>query len=246
MKFSARSLMFLISLAATLAYTQTIPAGTFKHIIIVVMENRTPDNLFGSAPSQAKCGVEDPFQSGVDIDNGGSNNMRGVTNPTCNMSLPLSAWDAEQNQGQAIGTIELDHGHDGKYPTAWGWVADYDNRSQDGFCHEYGNLNWPHPCPSYSYVQKSDVQPYFDIATAYGFANYMFQSNEGPSFPAHQFLFTGTSAPAAPDTEYDVNFVGENAVFGDSGCPVSSTSWPNWVWPDGSEYADPRSTPLEE
>lgn len=242
MKFSAGSLMFLISLTATLAYTQTIPAGAFKHIIIVVMENRTPDNLFGIASKPGKCGVENPFQPGVDIYNGGSNNMPGVPNPTCNMSLPLSAWDADAGVNKII---DPDHGHDAKYPTPSGWVADYDNRSQDGFCHEYGKLNWAHPCPSYSYVQKSDVQPYFDIATAYGFANYMFQSNQGPSFPAHQFLFTGTSAPSAPDTKYDLNFVGENAVFGDSGCPVSSTSWPNWVWPDGSEYADPRITPLE-
>jgi phospholipase C len=47
----------------------------------------------------------------------------------------------------------------------------------------------------YSFVQKSDVQPYFDIATTYEFANYMFQTNEGPSFEAHQFIFAGSSAP---------------------------------------------------
>jgi phospholipase C len=66
-------------------------------------------------------------------------------------------------------------------------------------------------------VQASDAQPYFAIATNYGFANYMFQSNEGPSFPAHQFLFTGTSAPTAPPNLY---FAAENG--GDSysiGCP---------------------------
>ena len=27
----------------------------------------------------------------------------------------------------------------------------------------------------------------------------MFQTNQGPSFPAHQFLFGGTSAPSAAD-----------------------------------------------
>ncbi len=47
----------------------------------------------------------------------------------------------------------------------------------------------------FAYVPKSDVQPYFDIATSYGFANYFFQTNEGPSLPAHQFLLSGTSAP---------------------------------------------------
>ncbi len=39
------------------------------------------------------------------------------------------------------------------------------------------------------------LDPYFNIAANYGFANWMFQTNQGPSFPAHQFLFSGTSAP---------------------------------------------------
>ena len=51
MKFAAKSLLLLTALTTTFAYSQTIPAGTFKHIIIVVQENRTPDNLFGGNPS---------------------------------------------------------------------------------------------------------------------------------------------------------------------------------------------------
>jgi phospholipase C len=54
-------------------------------------------------------------------------------------------------------------------------------------------------CPQQTYVSgtydNSIVFPYFDIATKYGFANYFFQTNQGPSMPAHQFLFTGTPAP---------------------------------------------------
>ncbi len=98
----------------------------------------------------------------------------------------------------------------------------------DGFCQivESGQ------CVQYSYVQKSDVQPYFDIATAYGFANYMFQTNEGPSFPAHQFLFTGTSAPTAPP---NLDFVAENGSLGVnlSGCARGATS--PFVDPTGTE-----------
>jgi phospholipase C len=53
------------------------------------------------------------------------------------------------------------------------------------------------PNPQFKFVDNSAglVQPYFDIARNYGFANRMFQTNQGPSFPAHQFLFGGTSAP---------------------------------------------------
>ena len=37
----------------------------------------------------------------------------------------------------------------------------------------------------------------------------MFQTNQGPSFPAHQFLFGGTSAPSAADDAAGI-FASEN------------------------------------
>src|ERR1700730_17041972 len=36
------------------------------------------------------------------------------------------------------------------------------------------------------------------MAEQYTFANRMFQTNQGPSFPAHQFIISGTSAPCSP------------------------------------------------
>ena len=47
------------------------------------------------------------------------------------------------------------------------------------------------------------------LATQYGWANYMFQTNQGPSFPAHQFIFGGTSAPTAADDHMGI-FASEN------------------------------------
>ncbi len=54
-----------------------------------------------------------------------------------------------------------------------------------------------HPNPQFMYVMPSDVQPYFAMAEQYTFGDRMFQTNEGPSFPAHQFIISGTSAPTA-------------------------------------------------
>ena len=66
MKVSIRLLLSFSLLAPIFAHSQAIPQGTFQHIIIVVQENRTPDNLFGSAPSVgATCGSPDPFEAGV-------------------------------------------------------------------------------------------------------------------------------------------------------------------------------------
>ena len=82
--------------------------------------------------------------------------------------------------------------------------------------------------PQFAYVDNStrQVYPYPNIARQDGWANYMSQTNQAPSFPAHQFLFGGTSAPTAADDAAGT-FVSEN-TYGVStlaGCaaPVGTT-----------------------
>jgi hypothetical protein len=65
------------------------------------------------------------------------------------------------------------------------------------------NANCP-PYPQYQYVQQSDVQPYFTMAETYTFGDRMFQTSEGPSFPAHQYILSGTSAISATSTVFRV------------------------------------------
>jgi phospholipase C len=234
--------LVLSAFLATFAVAQTLPPNTFKHIIIIVQENRTPDNLFGASPaSTAKCGQENnPLIAGADIDNGGYGYINGTRQLICNMPLPLSGYDSQVN-------TSADPDHDYNMPpkgkSVWGWVADYDNGAMDGFCHEFGNSKWDYTCPSYSFVplgdQHGDIAPYFQIAKTYSFGNYMFQTNQGPSFEAHQFLLTGTSAPVAPGVSppYDLDFVAELTGTGHYGCTQTS-NFSNWVYPDGSEHPD--------
>jgi phospholipase C len=235
---------------ASFAVAQTIPPGTFKHIIIVVQENRTPDNLFGAGEAAAEAawvaGIQSPcvlranaFEPGVDILNGGRSVVDGEI---CNVAQPMN-------------TSTLDPGH-----SYHDWFGDFNFGAMDGFCHTYNAVTkkityaaCPKTTPTpYSYVQASDVAPYLAVAKAYGFANYMFQTNEGPSFPAHQFLFTGTSAPVAPEDSlnYYLDFVADNTSqtggFYTSGCPYSGGyGFPMWNLPDGSQEPDPRASPRE-
>ena len=51
--------------------------------------------------------------------------------------------------------------------------------------------------PQFKYVNPAEVAPYFQLAQQYTFCDRMFQTNQGPSFPAHQFIISGTSAPSA-------------------------------------------------
>jgi phospholipase C len=216
MKSLSQLLLALLMLATIVASAQTIPPGTFKHIVIIVQENRTPDQLFGAGPNN-NCTAENPFETGVDVVNGGPAKGKGTQ---CNVSLPLNVTNDPNHEYIA------------------GWLPDYDSGAQDGFCQIVKNG----VCLQYSYVQQSDVQPYFDLASAYGWANYMFQTNEGPSFPAHQFLFTGTSAPVAPKQAGGLDFVAENPPGGKSGCPYGATppSPPGWVGPRGIQTAQNR------
>ncbi len=59
----------------------------------------------------------------------------------------------------------------------------------------YNSTPCPIPNAQFKYVLPSDVIPYFQLAEQYTFADRMFQTNQGPSFPAHQFIISGTSAP---------------------------------------------------
>jgi phospholipase C len=47
----------------------------------------------------------------------------------------------------------------------------------------------PPPNPQFKYVYLADVKPYFDLAEQYVFGDRMFATPQGPSFPAHQYLY---------------------------------------------------------
>ena len=46
---------------------------------------------------------------------------------------------------------------------------------------------------AYAYVPRGDIAEYWEMARANVLADRMFESNQGPSFPAHQYLLSGTS-----------------------------------------------------
>jgi len=118
----------------------------------------------------------------------------------------------------------------------------YDNGKMDGADKVAGcnpNLAGCPPNPQFQYVNPSDVAPYFQLAQQYTFGDRMFQTNQGPSFPAHQFIISGTSAPTATSTL----FAAENTNLG-AGCTASPAAW---VWMiDGSGVESSKMYPCFE
>lgn len=188
------------------------PAKTIEHIVIIFQENRTPDNLF-----------HDPnlINAGADIASSGTNSL-GQTVPLT--SVPLAV------------DYDLSHRHSA-------FVEMYDNGAMDGadkisiFC-ETGATDCPPAKYQFLYVDQADVQPYFDMAEQYTFGDRMFQTNQGPSFPAHQFIISGTSAPSAGSNL----FVAENGQGkgitnpgDDTGCTAPPDEFVYLIDPSGNE-----------
>jgi phospholipase C len=192
------------------------PTQKIQHIVVIFQENRSPDNLF-----------QDPvlISKGADIHQSGLNSQ-GQTVPLT--PVPLGC---DPNNCQ---TYNPDHSHNRAF------VPMYDNGKMDGadkipaYCHKAGDKSCLNGLPpgsySFAYVQQSDVAPYFQLAENYVFADRMFQSNQGPSFPAHQYLISGSSATAPPTMQGDNLFVAENPngittgnSATDTGCTAPAT-----------------------
>ncbi len=177
-----------------------IATPAITHVVIIVQENRTPDNLFHGLP-------------GADIANSGLD-----TNGDTIALQPIPLDDP----------YDLDHSHRG-------FLAMYDNGKMDGAntVRATCGMKCPYANPQYGYVPSADNAPYMQMATHYTFADRMFQTNEGPSYPAHQFIFAGTSEP---EVGSDL-LVSENpgAKAGLPGCLSTEQAQVTAIDPTGSE-----------
>ena len=185
---------------------------------MIVQENRTPDNLFQglcSPPfgSAASCS-SNPSALKYDIQTGNWLNKNSASGTTQPLPVPLA------------NDYDLYHSH-----TAFVQMCDANPFTKGCKMDGAGDITCVGTCltqPQFRFVDNSTgtVNPYLQLATQFGWANYMFQTNQGPSFPAHQFLFGGTSAPTAADDAAGV-FAAENMTGSDqlSGCiaPASTT-----------------------
>jgi phospholipase C len=221
--------MKLLYRAQLLAPLLILPACAqithFKHVIIVVQENRTPDNLFQglcSPPygSATRCSTNPSLaQYNIQTKNWlDKTSSTGVTQPN---AVPMSSNYVPQNNNLAF-------------------VAQCDFSPTSKACKMDGaaNAGCKGTCPArsqFGFVNNSKglINPYLDLATQYGFANYMFQTNQGSSFPAHQFLFGGTSAPSASDDANGIFDAENTSESVQAGCLAVAGSVVQMISPAG-------------
>jgi phospholipase C len=187
-KLTTKVLLLLGSLGSVFAHAQI---SSFQHVIVIIQENRTPDNLF-----QGLC--TSPFGSSTSCS----------TSPTSTQyNIQTSKWlDNTSSTGTTNPTIvQLDNKFDPAH-THPAFTTMCDVNTTTGICRMDGAAgeSCTGTCgtrPQFKYVQNknSNLNPYLTLVTSYGWGNYMFQTNQGGTFPSHQFLFGGTSAPSAAD-----------------------------------------------
>jgi phospholipase C len=166
----------------------TLPAGAafgglpmpatrtpIQHVIIIVMENRTFDNVFNGFPhaDSVRTGrdhlgrtvalVPTPFEGNCDPDHSheawvkdydrGKMDGFDTTPPSCTPNVVINPLDPGETEA--------------RYP--------------------------------YGYLPYAEVKPYWDLAAQFAVADRMFASQSGPSYPGHMFIVAGTSGNQTDD-----------------------------------------------
>jgi phospholipase C len=129
---------------------------------------------------------------------------------------------------------DLDHQHNS-------FIRDYDGGKMDGF--DAGLPQRLHLRP-FGYAPRSEVGPYYDMATQYVFADHMFQSHQSASFPSHLYIISGT---AGGDELRQYEVAGNSYYRGtgkpaNAGCDATKRTVVDTIDPENGS-AGPRSFP---
>lgn len=165
-----------------------------QHIVIVVQENRTFDNLFG----------------GPNGFPGAETASSGMFGNTVVPLAPISFASAGGPDNSHIAYIKA-----------------FDGGKMDAFNRTGFN--------AYSYVDRSETLPYWQMARTYTIADAMFASHSGPTYVAHQYLIAGQSGNVA-----DLDTPNAADPLTPWGCSAVSTTTVEFLQPDGNEVQGGR------
>jgi phospholipase C len=153
-----------------------------QHVIVIMQENRSFNNLFYGFPGAktAKTG-------------------KGHGTKYKLQEIPLEWRKFDLNHSHEQFLEDYDKGNDD------GWDAMIVSNKQTGPICGSGVNRFNEPTcwvisksagfkqMAFSYVQQSDITPYWDMAKQYALGDDTFSSNNGPTFVSHQYLVAGQS-----------------------------------------------------
>jgi phospholipase C len=178
---SAQTLFLLVGISTALLLFGPIPRvaqhrsfvadarSKIRHVVIIVQENRSFDNLFHGYP-------------GAD---------------TASFGYAHDGTRVELQPISLKAPYDISNGfRDFMRSFNYGRMDGYDLRTIGPLRGDNIPLNAAQ-YPTFTFVRRADVQPYFDMASQYVLSDRMFQSNIDQSFAAHLYLIAGHAGHAA-------------------------------------------------
>ncbi len=148
-----------------------------EHVVIIVQENRSLNNLFYGYPG-AKTAKYGHISSGKKV----------LLQP---ISLATS-WDLEHNSG---GFIRSCNGT-GSIPGTDCRMNGFDKQTWS--CNQPGRAKCPIEYPPYAYVPHDEITPYFDMANQYVLGDEFYASDfDTSSYISHQYIIAGINPDQA-------------------------------------------------
>jgi phospholipase C len=185
-----------------------LASGKIKHVVIVMQENRSFNNLFYGYPGARTV------RYGYDTKG----------NKIKLQPVPLeTTWDIAHDSADFFAACN----GIGSIPGTNCQMNGFDRESWQ--CGTPGFPQCPNANPPYSYVPQSETAPYFNMAKQYVLTDEMFSSNfDASSFVSHQYIISGQA-------ESSVNY--PYSSWGCSGGPsdLIATVGPQRQVPEGYE-----------
>jgi phospholipase C len=189
---------------APLPESRHVSSKYIKHVIIMIQENRSFDDLFATFPNANGTTVGYAMPMTQKVQSFCSQPSIGqpvITQPT---SVPLTEVTL---LGKGFPPDDWDWNQDLAHNYPNGYLIDCDSASHqpnasnpcamDGFDNSYTGPNGEgHPTCTYTYqyVNPKQIAPYWDMAQQYVLADDTFETQGSESFTAHQALIAGGTA----------------------------------------------------
>jgi len=156
-----------------------LAGAPYHHIVVVIQENRSFDNMFAGAAIGGLVPNIEATAAGY------NENCTNPNAPTTCQQVPLQATGFES-------PFDPDHSYAGITGECHFSSPTRSPNPNTSPCLMNGWENTPNEgVATYAFLPPAEIMPYIRLANAYGIADHFFSAGMAPSFPGHVFLLAG-------------------------------------------------------
>lgn len=185
------------------AWQSTLASTKIKHIVFIIQENRTFDDVFGG---------KNPFKNDPDawdhgfLHDGTKINLteQAIEKPSCPIGW-FSCADPNNYHTQWLYACNapISPPFPANQPSPCRMDGfDFNTKAQKGYPVPVGVNN----SVVFQYLNRSEVLPYWDLAKYYALGDHFFMGHNSESYTAHQYLFMGQSHNTVDPPQYPIGY----------------------------------------